>query len=45
LRHIEDLKTAGFIKRVVLPDCGHSPYRDQAALSQSLVVDFVQPLP
>ncbi len=45
LRHIEDLKTAGMLKRVVLPDCGHSPYRDQAALTQSLVVDFVQQLP
>lgn len=45
LRHIEDLHTAGRVQREVLAQCGHSPYRDQALLSQDLVVNFLKPLP
>ncbi len=45
LRHINDLHTAGTVQRVVLPNCGHSPHRDQAAVSLKLVTDFVADLP
>lgn len=45
LRHVQDLHTASVVQRAVLPRCGHSPYRDQPSLSQSLVVDFVKNLP
>ena len=44
LRHIQDLHTAGVVQREVLPDCGHSPHRDQAEMSRRLVVDFLRDL-
>ena len=45
LRHIEELHTAGKVKREVLQACGHSPHRDQHDLSLQLVVDFLKQLP
>lgn len=45
LRHIEELHTRGSVRREVLPACGHSPHRDQHALSLQLVADFLKPLP
>jgi len=45
LRHINDLHTAGVVQREVLQDCGHSPHRDQALLSQQLILAFLKPLP
>ncbi len=32
------------ITRIVLPDCGHSPHRDQVSLSTTLITDFLAAL-
>ena len=42
MRHIDDLRTAGRVQREVLQDCGHSPYREQAEISQELVKVFLK---
>ncbi len=34
-------QAAGSVARVVLPDCGHSPHRDQEAATLAAVADFV----
>jgi pimeloyl-ACP methyl ester carboxylesterase len=44
LRHLEELHTAGTVERHVLPDCGHSPHKDQAQKSLELVVGFLEGL-
>lgn len=41
LRQIEEIVPAGPIRREVLPDCGHSPYRDQPQLTCELVARFL----
>ena len=42
MHHIDDLRTAGTVQREVLQDCGHSPYREQAEMSQELVKVFLK---
>jgi pimeloyl-ACP methyl ester carboxylesterase len=44
LRHLNELHTAGKVERHVLPDCGHSPHKDQAKKSLELVVGFLEGL-
>ena len=44
LRHINELHTASTVERHVLPDCGHSPHKDQAQQSLELVVGFLKVL-
>ena len=44
LRHLDELHTAGTVERHVLPDCGHSPHKDQAQTSLELVVGFLKGL-
>ena len=44
LRHLDELHTAGTVERHVLPDCGHSPNKDQAQKSLDLVVGFLKGL-
>ena len=44
LRHLDELHTAGTVERHVLPDCGHSPHKDQAHKSLDLVAGFVKGL-
>ena len=44
LRHLEELHTAGTVERHVLPNCGHSPHKDQAQKSLDLVVGFLKGL-
>ena len=44
LRHLDELHTAGTVDRQVLPDCGHSPHKDQAQKSLELVVEFLKGL-
>ena len=44
LRHLDELHTAGTVERHVLPDCGHSPHKDQAQKSLELVVGFLESL-
>ena len=44
LRHLDELHTAGTVERHVLPDCGHSPHKDQAQKSLELVVGFLEGL-
>jgi len=44
LRHLDELQTAGTVERHVLPDCGHSPHKDQAQKSLELVVGFLKGL-
>jgi len=44
LRHLDELHTAGSVERHVLPDCGHSPHKDQAQKSLELVVGFLKGL-
>ena len=44
LRHLDELHTAGTVERHVLPDCGHSPHKDQAQKSLELVVGFLKGL-
>lgn len=41
LRQIEEIVPAGPIRREVVPDCGHSPYRDQPQLTRELVTRFL----
>ncbi len=44
LRHLDELHTAGTVERHVLPDCGHSPHKDQAQKSLDLVAWFLKGL-
>ena len=44
LRHINELHTAGSVERHVLPDCGHSPHKDQTQKILELVVEFLKGL-
>jgi pimeloyl-ACP methyl ester carboxylesterase len=44
LRHLDELVTAGPVTRHVLPDCGHSPHKDQAQKSLELLVGFLNQL-
>ena len=44
LRHLDELHAAGTVERHVLPDCGHSPHKDQAQKSLELVVGFLKGL-
>jgi pimeloyl-ACP methyl ester carboxylesterase len=41
LRQIEDIQPAGTIAREVLPQCGHSPHKDQPELTKELVAKFL----
>jgi pimeloyl-ACP methyl ester carboxylesterase len=41
LAQIEEIHPAGRIVREVLSDCGHSPHRDQPALTTELVAKFL----
>ena len=46
LRQIEDIRSDhGSITRHVLPECAHSPHKDQAQATLSLVVDFLADKP
>ena len=45
LQHIELLHTNGVVQREVLQNCGHSPHREQAQISQQLIVNFLRELP
>ncbi len=42
LRHLNELITAGTVSRHVLPDCGHSPHKDQAQQSLELLVECLK---
>jgi pimeloyl-ACP methyl ester carboxylesterase len=42
LRHLNELHTAGTVERHVLPNCGHSPHKDQAQKSLDLVIGFLK---
>jgi pimeloyl-ACP methyl ester carboxylesterase len=44
LRHLDELHTAGTVECHVLPDCGHSPHKDQAQKSLDLVAGFLKGL-
>lgn len=44
LRHLDELHTAGTVERHVLPNCGHSPHKDQAQKSLALVLGFLKQL-
>jgi len=44
LRHLDELQTAGRVERHVLPNCGHSPHKDQAQKSLDLVAGFLKDL-
>ena len=44
LRHLDELHTAGTVERQVLPNCGHSPHKDQAKKSLELVIEFLKGL-
>ena len=44
LRHLDELQTAGRVERHVLPNCGHSPHKDQAQKSLDLVAGFLEGL-
>jgi pimeloyl-ACP methyl ester carboxylesterase len=44
LRHLDELQTAGRVERHVLPNCGHSPHKDQAQKSLYLVAGFLKGL-
>ncbi len=44
LRHLDELHTAGTVERHVLPDCGHSPHKDQAQKSLDVAVKFLKGL-
>jgi pimeloyl-ACP methyl ester carboxylesterase len=44
LRHLDELHAAGTVERHVLPDCGHSPHKDQAQKSLGLVAGFLKGL-
>ena len=41
LRQIEEIHPAGPITREVIPQCGHSPYKDQPELVRDLVANFL----
>jgi pimeloyl-ACP methyl ester carboxylesterase len=44
LRQIEEIQPAASIERVVLPECGHSPHKDQPELSKERVANFLRNL-
>lgn len=44
LAQINDIQTAGSIERVVVPDCGHSPHRDQRDLVTQHLTRFLATL-
>jgi len=44
LRHLDELQTAGRVERHLLPNCGHSPHKDQAQKSLDLVAGFLKGL-
>ena len=44
LRQIEEIEPAGTIERVVLPECGHSPHKDQPELSKGRIANFLRTL-
>jgi len=41
LRQIEEIKTAGTIRREVIAKCGHSPHKDQPEATLQLVANFL----
>ena len=45
LRQIEEIEPAGSITREVLPQCGHSPHRDQPDRTRRSIVQFLASLP
>ena len=45
LAQIEDIQPHGPIERVVVPQCGHSPHRDQRVQVTQRLVDFLATLP
>jgi pimeloyl-ACP methyl ester carboxylesterase len=42
LAQIEQIEPAGFIERLVLPDCGHSPHRDQRETVTAAISRFLR---
>jgi pimeloyl-ACP methyl ester carboxylesterase len=45
LAQIEEIHPSGPIQRVVIPQCGHAPHRDQRAQVTQRMVDFLAALP
>ena len=46
MRQIEEIApTQGSVAMEQLPDCGHSPHKDQPERTRQLVADFLAPLP
>jgi pimeloyl-ACP methyl ester carboxylesterase len=45
LRQIDEIEPRGRYLKQVLPDCGHSPHRDQPQRTQQLAVEFLAGLP
>jgi pimeloyl-ACP methyl ester carboxylesterase len=45
LRQIDELQPRGSIRREVLPQCGHSPHRDQPDRTREVVSAFLAELP
>ena len=44
LAQIQDIEPAGPIERLVLPECGHSPHRDQRDAVTRAISRFLSPL-
>jgi pimeloyl-ACP methyl ester carboxylesterase len=45
LRQIDEIEPSGPYRRQVLPQCGHSPHRDQPDLTRLSIAQFLAPLP
>ena len=45
LAQIDEIQPSSKIQRHALPDCGHSPHRDQPALTLALICDFLRDKP
>lgn len=44
LRQIDEIEPSGPYRRQVLPQCGHSPHRDQPDLTRRSIAEFLAPL-
>jgi pimeloyl-ACP methyl ester carboxylesterase len=45
LRQIEGIEPRGPFATQILPQCGHSPHRDQPEMTRRRIVEFLAPLP
>jgi pimeloyl-ACP methyl ester carboxylesterase len=45
LRQIDEIEPSGPYRRQVLPQCGHSPHRDQPDLTRLSIAQFLAPVP